>query len=223
MTEIGTLLEAIRAGDVEQVRALVSESPAFLEARVGGVSPLLLAVYHRQEAVAQALVDLGAPVDLFEACAIGDVDRAAAWLAGEPAAIQAFSPDGHSPLGLACFFGHDAVAVLLLDRGADIHAVSRNPLRVQPLHSAVAGGDPVIVQMLLERGADPNATQDAGFTPLHGAANAGDLELTRMLLGHGADPGACTDDGRSPAEVARERGHEELARLLASLTRPGSR
>ena len=53
-------------------------------------------------------------------------------------------PDGFTPLHLAAFFGRLEAAALLVDRGADLEAPSRNPRfpSVRPLHSAIAGGQP---------------------------------------------------------------------------------
>ena len=83
-------------------------------------------------------------------------------------------------------------------------AVAKNPLRVQPLHSAAAGGHTAVARLLLEHGADPNARQEGGFVPLHAAAQAGNDELYELLLASGADQGAATDDGRTAADFRAE-------------------
>jgi ankyrin repeat protein len=93
---------------------------------------------------------------------------------------------------------------MLLEHGADVGAVARNPLTVQPLHSAAAGGHTVVARLLLEHGADPNARQEGGFVPLHAAAQAGNDELYELLLASGADQDAATDDGRTAAVFRAE-------------------
>ncbi|MFC3918361.1 ankyrin repeat domain-containing protein [Deinococcus metalli] len=79
--------------------------------------------------------------------------------------MNAVSPDGFTPLGLASFFGRAEAAQVLLEAGADVHAVSRNPMQVQPLHSAVAGNHEALARVLVAAGADVNAEQADGFTP----------------------------------------------------------
>jgi ankyrin repeat protein len=73
---------------------------------------------------------------------------------GDPAA---WSGDGFTALHLAAFFGEAGAARVLLSSGADVHALSRNPLAVPPLQSAVAAGERELAQLLLEAGARPDA------------------------------------------------------------------
>ena len=105
---------------------------------------------------------------------------------------------------------------MLLEHGADVAAVSRNDLAVQPLNSAAAGRRLDVVEALLDAGADPNARSHAGFAPLHAAAEHGDRELVERLLERGADPSAPLDDGRLAEDLAREAGADKLADLLAT-------
>ena len=217
MEENERLFDAITKGNSDEVSRLLDGNPALAGARQSGVSPLLTAVYYRQAAVARILLDRGTPLDVFEASAVGDVDRLGAIVAGQPALANEFAADGFTPLGLASFFGHPAAARLLLANGADPSQAARNGTRVAPLHSAVAGGNVEIVQELLAHGADVLARQEGGFTPLHSAAGEGREEMERLLLAHGADGAARSDAGKTPADLARDRGHETIAELL----RPG--
>ena len=57
---------------------------------------------------------MGAPVDIFEASALGLVDRIAALVSSDPRLVSSYAQDGFYPLGLAAFFGHlDAVRALI--------------------------------------------------------------------------------------------------------------
>ncbi|CAM3853772.1 ankyrin repeat domain-containing protein [Deinococcus frigens] len=212
------LFLAIRANDAGAVCELTRQDRALLEAvSPMGVSPVLFAMYYGHPDMARVLVKQGASLNIFEAAAVGEAGRVRELLDADCALLHAVSPDGFSPLGLSAFFGQDEVAGLLLWRGANVNAVSRNAMQVQPLHSAVAGNHFNLVQKLLEAGADVNAAQHGGFTPLMGAAQNGDAELVRLLLSHGAQAGALTDDGRSAADLAQEEGHGEVLILLAGL------
>ena len=167
-------------------------------------SELLEALYRGDREAVDATLAGRPELTLFEAAALGDLDRLRELVSAEPDSVGRWSPDGFTALHLAAFFGHEAVAEALLRRGADVGAVARNPLRVQPLHSAAAGGHTAAARLLLEHGADPNARQEGGFVPLHAAAQAGNDELYELLVANGADQDAATDDGRTAADFRAE-------------------
>jgi ankyrin repeat protein len=144
------------------------------------------------------------PLDLFDAVGAGRADRAEALLDADPDAVHSWSADGFTALHLAAFFGRLTVSTLLIARGADVNATSRNPMRVRPLHSAAAARASDVVALLLANGADPNATQERGVTALMSAAAGGDVESIRLLLEHGADAAARDADGKTAADYAGE-------------------
>ncbi len=209
------VIESVRAGDAERLRALIAADPAAAGARdPGGVSALMTALYIGRADLARILEEAGRPLDVFEAAALGREERLRALLDGQPSLATARSADGFTALHLAAFFGREGAAALLLERGADPDAAALNPMRVTPLHSAVATRRHAIARRLLERGANPNARQQEGWTPLHGAAHEGEAETVELLLRHGADPALRHEGGKSAAEIAREAGHEEIAQRL---------
>ncbi len=214
------IFDAIKGGRLDEVRALVGASRSQLSARdANGVSAILLAVYHGKADIAQMLVELGAPIDIFEASALGKVDRIAMLLRDDPSRVSAYSQDGFYPLGLAAFFNHlDAVRALIA-AGADVHAVARNAFKVQPIHAAAASRNLDIVRAVLEAGADPNVPQQQGFVPLHEAGTNGNRALAELLIKHGADPHQANEAGKSSIDLAREKGHTELADWMADATR----
>src|SRR5690606_6970443 len=82
-------LEAVKAGDLAQVTRHVDDEPSLLDARPAGApSAALLAVYHGHPEVAEALVERGATVSVFEAAALGLSDVLSALLDEEPAAVD---------------------------------------------------------------------------------------------------------------------------------------
>ncbi len=211
------LLDAIREGNAARVAQLLDTDRALLRAKApDGASSIQAAVYWGHAELVALFEERGALLDLCEACAAGRRARVELLLEGAPTLARQYSEDGYSPLGLAVFFGHDEIAALLLERGADVNAASTNSQRVTPLHAAVARRNAAMVRELLKRGADPNATQAGGFTPLHSAAYHGDREIVEALLAHGADASTETADGKTAAALATERGHAEVAELLAA-------
>ncbi len=155
---------------------------------------------------------------IFGAAAEGNRAALETAVRADPLVLAARSPDGFTPLHLACFFGRTAAAVWLVKEGAPVNEAADNETRVAPLHSAVAGADAAarltIARALLDHGADPNARQQKGFTALHAAALHGDEALVRLLLERGAEPALATDDGRTAADLARETGHPAVATMV---------
>jgi len=215
-------LKLIQSGATADIAAAAESNPALLQARdPQGVSMLLWSVYSGQPMVRDYLLAQlathGALLDIFEAAAVGDVLRLQDILAADPAAVHTFSGDGWTPLHLAAAFGTAESVDVLLQHGAQVDAVSRNPQRNQPLHAALAlARNPETVRLLLAHGANPNATQTVRFTPLFSAATANRRDLAEMLIESGAHALHRSDLGKTAADFARERGYAELADWLAT-------
>src|SRR5512134_1023922 len=100
------LFEAIKAGRVDEVTRLVRDTPALAGARdANGASAVLVAAYNMKPDIVAALVELGAPIDIFEASVLGRVDRLREVLASDLARVSEHAPDGFTPVALAAFFG----------------------------------------------------------------------------------------------------------------------
>lgn len=218
MTTAADLFDAIDDDDAERVAEIVQAVPGLADARgEDGVSAVLRSRYRFARAVTDALLAADPDLDLFDAAALGYVDRLREHLAAEPLLVAAFATDGFTALHLASFFGKTEAARLLLEAGASPGATSTNDAMVQPLHSAAAGRHHEVCRLLIAAGADVDARQVQGFTPLHQAAHSGDVELAELLLSAGADPRLTMDDGRTPAETAALAGHVDLARRLSEV------
>jgi ankyrin repeat protein len=155
-------------------------------------------------------------LDIFEAVAVGRTESVTAILDRDSAQARAWSPDGFTPLHFAAFFNQPTIPRELVRRGADVAAVSMNPLEVTPLHSAAAARAADIVHMLVESDAPVNAKQHGGWTALHAAADNGDEKMVRILLQHGADPLVHNDEGKTPAQMAQLKGREDVLKLLSA-------
>lgn len=209
------LIEVIKTGNTEALKTRLADDPDLANGKTEqGISLLLFAAYCRNASAVELLKNLKQELDIFEAASIGDQSLVKRSLDSNPSLINTFSPDGFTPLGLACFFGHLPIVRLLLDKGADPNIASNNPYKVTPLHSACAISNYDIAELLLTHGANVNAKQMQGVTPLHSAAHHGQTKLSRLLITHGADVNANMDNGNTPLFMANEKGFQETAALI---------
>ena len=207
--------ELLQAGDADGLRRLLEQDPAFSEARdPTGVSLLMHSVYRGRRDLAELVASKKKALDIFEAAALGRLDRLKQCLRDDPSAIDSLSKDGFTALHFACFFGQPEAARLLIESGAAVEAVAANPTKVMPLHSAASARNLEAARLLLEHGAPVNARQQAGWVPIHAAAQNGDRPMVELLLKHRADPKLVNDDGKTSAMVASEKGHAQIAALL---------
>ncbi len=206
------MIEAVNADDADRVAELLVDDPTLATARdEHGVSAIMLSRYRFARPVTDALLAADPELDVYEATALGYVDRLRERLDEDGTASTAFSADGFTALHYAAFFGKAEVARVLVDAGAGVDVYTRNEFANQPLHAAAAGRHLEVCRILLAAGADVNATQHGGYTPLHEAAQHGDVELAELFLSAGADPSARQANGQTPAEMAEAAGHPDLA------------
>lgn len=126
---------------------------------------------------------------------------------------------GLTPLHLAAERDHLAIAMLLVDHGADCNARANGGRT--PLHFAARFGSAAMVEFLVDDGrADPNARTTDGRTPLHYAASAavdGDnerREVVRILRDWRADPTIEDNKGRTPRDLAQKRDYWDVSSTL---------
>ena len=205
----------VSQGNWDGLRAALEAEPALAEARdENGLSLLIMSLYHRRTDVATLIESLRPAFDLFEASALGRAEDVARHLE-EGADLAALTPDGFTALHLAAFFDRPDIAEKLLEAGAAADASAKNPSRVQPIHSAVAGKSSEVIAQLIEADVDLDAPQMGGWTALHAACKNGLEEIARALISGGADPLRRADDGKTPEDMLPE-GVEAAAYGLGS-------
>ena len=167
------LLEAAKAGDLDNVRRILSlvggsssgsgPSPALqlvncrdLDGRHS--TPLHFAAGYNRLAVVEYLLQHGADV-------------------------QAKDKGGLVPLHNACSYGHYEVTELLVRAGASVNV--SDLWKFTPLHEAAAKGKYDIVKLLLKHGADPAKKNRDGHTPLD-LVRDGDQDIADLLRGDAA-------------------------------------
>ena len=72
---------AIKKGNLVEVQKLVTDDPSLVDAFDGqGQTAVLTAAYYQKSEISQFLVEQGATLTLFEACAVGKLERVQALL-----------------------------------------------------------------------------------------------------------------------------------------------
>jgi ankyrin repeat protein len=119
---------------------------------VCGTAALLMYHHHRRRAAGQALLT---------ATETGDLAQMRRLLA-QGANLNTRTPQGWTSLHVAAIGGDPTVVELLLQHGADVHALSNTGNT--PLYQATAfGGRKVVIDLLLAYGARPDTAWDPTF------------------------------------------------------------
>src|SRR6202521_1218752 len=109
-----TCFELLQAGDAD-LRRILQQDPAHSEARdSAGVSLLMHSLYRGRRDLAELIASKKEALDIFEAAALGRLDRLKQCLRDAASAINSRSKDGFTALHFACFFGQPDAARLLL-------------------------------------------------------------------------------------------------------------
>lgn len=119
---------------------------------------------------------------------------------------------GKCALHLASLNGHETVASLLLENGANVEAMAA--CAMTSLHLAAYYGHELVVRCLLDNGAVVNRPTDSGETPLQLAAKEGHLRVIRLLVTRGANIETADVKGRTALHIATIKGTAAVVRLL---------
>ncbi|MRD72980.1 ankyrin repeat domain-containing protein [Rhodocyclus tenuis] len=194
--ETQALLDAIRAGDTGQLKALLKAGAPVNLADTRGERALALASRAGRLEMVRQLLDQGANPDLR-------------------------GSDGMAPLSSAALAGNVAVARLLLKAGADVDR--RGAHGNTPLHDAIRLNRIAIVEALLPYRPNLECQDRDGLHALALAAREGHGEILAALLAHGAAVDLSDRDGRPAlfwAIYTRQRQSTDL--LLAGGANPGA-
>jgi uncharacterized protein len=152
-----------------------------------GMLASMQALYEGREDEAYRLLPPDDELTAYEAATFGRVDRLRQLLDEDPSRANEFSRDGFSPLHLAIFGGHESTVRLLIERGADLEAVSTASIaQVRPLGTAANFRSVELGRLLLEAGADPNGENPQGHTPMDTARANEDEAFAGLLREFGA-------------------------------------
>lgn len=174
-------------GNFERVRELLEQYPAVLNANASWTETAIEAAAQVNRAdIAQYLLAAGAPLEICTAAVLGQRERVAALLDADPGRAQATGAHGIPVLYFPTVGNHQAIAELLLARGADVNAGAGG---TTPLHGAALFDRADMATWMLEHGADPNARNSEQQTPLRVALDRDHGAVAQALRAHGATEG----------------------------------
>jgi ankyrin repeat protein len=205
------LQQLIRERDLDALAGLLDQHPDAVQWRIEPLdfTPLHVAVSMKWDAGVDCLLDTGADID------------------------AANNQLGMSPLRTAVHYGCTALAVRLLERGADPRVTDSERRTV--MQAAAYAGDATVLRALIDAGVAPDifaavalgdpehvrrlcandrrilehrmcAYQNVTITPLHLAARLDDAAMVALLLDLGADPSPTDEQGRTPIDLALHAG-----------------
>jgi uncharacterized protein len=150
-------------------------------------TPLMVAAFNGNEAVARLLITQGANV-------------------------QARDVSGYTPLHWAALNGFESVIRLLIRKG--IERNSRSNMGWTALMQAATKGHMAVVRALLDAGDDPNMATDDGWTALHKAVANNHIQTVELLLSVGASALTRHQDGSTPLSLAQKGDDQKLIDVL---------
>ena len=232
---LDALFAAVRSGNVEKIKTLVTASPNLVnEKNRSGDTPLYAAVENMQLEAAKTLLGAGASVDgifsrdwqmLHAVAFFGEPGEfkperrkaVAALLIEHGADASAANDDGTTPLHMAVMRGRMELLELFAGSKANINA--KDVRESTPLHFAARFNQPKVIEWLVKHGANPNLPDRAGNTPLHDAVSRFKKEALFALIKAGADPNARNDLRRTPLHLTGIAGRrvKEMDTLMAEV------
>ncbi len=212
-------LGAVARGELERVRAMLSEDATFARARdERGLSAFVLAHLQGHVEVAQLLRAAGLELDVVEAVLAEDWERFQELAQARPEDLARAHPIGGTPLYAAALVGSRGFW-RLRSAGCPADAAPAGGSGFTPargaLESARATWARIALTDLCGNGSDVNAPQREGSSVLHAAVQRRDETLVRLAVRKGADVDAVDEGGHTPRELAAKLGWEAGEQLLA--------
>jgi ankyrin repeat protein len=239
---VDQIIAASVSGNLQEVSALLDAEPDLVNAtNMFGSSAIHAAHYSGHPGIVNLLFARGRVLDVFLAAELGMANELRIQLDRESSLAAQFGASGATALHGACYWGSVAAARVLLERGADVNAFTRDSfLRIAPIGCAVATPNVpnpsddesvvvALVELLLAHGANVNAQRRDGMTALHAAAYRGHLKVIETLLKAGADSrirahaDSGAHSGETPLDTAVAQGQDAAAAALRDAGRASAR
>uniref|UniRef100_A0A4W3JWB6 Ankyrin repeat domain 42 n=2 Tax=Callorhinchus milii TaxID=7868 RepID=A0A4W3JWB6_CALMI len=184
----GSIHEAVKAGDVEELELMVKSGASINEVDpVHKFTPLQWAAHS------------------------GSLE-CLHWLLWHGADMTDVTPRGWTAAHIAAIRGQDACMQALVMNGANLTA--KDDRGCTPSHLATAHGHSYTLQTILRSGVDANPSDKSGWRCVHYAAFHGRLGCLQLLVKWGAHLSEVDQNGNIPAHLAAMEGHLNCFKFL---------
>ena len=214
------LHNAVKKDQHDLVSSFLSGGGMDVNARDGyGMTALMWAAGRGYMSIASTLLENGADLEarneLLSAHSIENLEtgKGGSWTSGDQLGmVYAKKHHGWTALIWAARSGQTEMVRLLLGRGADINAITKDGFTA--LVHAVSNKHTETAQLLFEHGADPNLTEDGVSPALPIAAGHGLTDLVRAILDRGGKIDALDDNGHNALNNAVAHNESKTLELL---------
>src|SRR5215831_17097277 len=144
--ETEKLFEAIKKGEPERITEIIDRDRAMVNAKnKTGATGILYALYAGRPEIAELIATRKSGLDIFEAASLGRLPELERLVRQKPGLVSDYSDEGFTALQLAAYIGKAEAVNFLLEKGAEVNAVAKNPTKYTALSGAVARGHQEIV------------------------------------------------------------------------------
>lgn len=236
------LATLIQAGDSKAALQEIQAGADVNRAQADGTTPLMWAVYRKDDDVAQALLAKKADANatnqfganaLTEAARQSD-ERLVKMLLDAGAKADSANPDGETALMVAISGGDLPIVQMLVNAGANVNTIEKFHDQTPLMYAVTANRNAgEMVKLLLSKGAsvkpralysdwpsqitsEPRAQYrpTGGLTAMLYAARDGCYDCVEALIAAGADVNEPTPEGITPLMIALDNEHNGVAKLL---------
>ncbi|MHC4154047.1 MAG: ankyrin repeat domain-containing protein [Planctomycetota bacterium] len=191
-----SLFEAVKKGDVEHVRKLITPRVDVNAKDRKGQTPLHFAARHGHEQIARLLIAGGADVNvnmsdeswtpLLDAASTGHT-KLAKLLLEKGAKVDVGDDYGYTPLYYAIWSEDQEMVRMLIAAGADVNSAPNERDPYNPLFYVVWMADANLVRAFIDAGANVNYKDKNGWTPLHYALREIGVDVAKQFVGAGVE------------------------------------